>query len=452
MLFERENNAISALSLSALILLIINPHTLLDIGFQLSFAATWSLLYVSPIMDEIISGISFRGLILSKAISKMLSISLSPMLATMPIIAYHFNQVIVGGILANIIVLPLVEFIVVLGVIVVSIGFVFAPLAIVLGKTESLMLSFVNLVSRTVGSIPGACFSIGPVPIIAVIIYYFVLIYYLEKAKEHKRPSFMPLLAFAFLFTAYLWCGILSPVRLEVDFIDVGQGDSILVRTPENKTILIDGGGKGKKQGERDKIGTRLLLPYLRRKGINHLDLAVITHRHADHMNGLLEAVKEIQTDKILGREIVCSVLAKNRQTILLDNGITAKIMLADMEDDNNSVVIRLSYKKVSFLFTGDLGKEGEQEISREEGDALNSTVLKVGHHGSTTSSSPGFLDNVSPKIAVISVGRRNVYHLPNIGVLGSFAERGIKVLRTDELGTISMQTDGEKLNISTEN
>lgn len=242
---------------------------------------------------------------------------------------------------------------------------------------------------------------------------------------------------------------------LSVHIIDVGQGDSIFISC-EGKNMLIDG-------GVPDKTST--VENYLKNQNAAYLDYVVGTHPHEDHIGGLVDVVKNFDTDKIILSDaetntqiyenLLNTIASKNKKITQAVPGssyslggakFTILAPLRTYEDLNDSsVVIRLIYKKRSFLFTGDASKESEADMLHK-GENLSADVLKVGHHGSSTASTPAFLKAVNPKYAVISVGTGNNYGLPNSSVINRLKDMGIVTMRTDINGTIVFYSDGDKI------
>jgi competence protein ComEC len=455
LLFERDKEVYTALALSALVLLIYQPNLLFNIGFQLSFAATWGLVYLVPV--------------LAKSLGRTLAISLAPLLATSPIIYYHFSQLSPGAIIANLLVLPWVEFLVILGLTAMLLGFICLPLAQLLGATIWLMLTVLNTIAKIISNLPGAFFYLPAPSGLLVAGYYLGLIAVVEQVRAagrlvitKKRLTF----ALICLLTIVVWQRAISTPtcsagRLKVTFLDVGQGDCTLIESPGGRKILIDGGGR---EGE-DIIGQRVVVPFLRRQGINSLDLVILTHPHADHLGGLVSVLKEIKAEQVVeGVPEVDSVayrrfieliernrikhhLARVGEVIELDQGVRAEVLNPDnelLDDANaNSVVLRLRYGQAAFLLAGDLDLAGEKRLQNQ---SLHAAVLKVGHHGSATSTSDDFLDQVRPSWAVISVGKYNKFHHPHPSTLKRLQAKGVKVLRTDLNGAVTVQTDGRSL------
>jgi len=242
---------------------------------------------------------------------------------------------------------------------------------------------------------------------------------------------------------------------LKVHFIDVGQADSILVQMPENKTMLIDAGNNN----DGDDV-----VSYIKSLGINKLDILVGTHPHEDHIGGLDTVIKSLDVGKVYMpkvshntktfEDVLLAIKSKGLKVstaqagVILDAGPSVKAeMLAPngtgYESLNNySAVIKITFGNTSFLFTGDAETESEIEML-EKGYNLKSTVLKVGHHGSTTSTSSEFLNAVAPLYAVISSGSGNDYGHPHQEILNRLAQADIKIYRTDESGTIIAISDG---------
>lgn len=242
---------------------------------------------------------------------------------------------------------------------------------------------------------------------------------------------------------------------LSVHIIDVGQGDSILVRC-EGKNMLIDG-------GVPDETST--VENYLENQKVARLDYVVGTHPHEDHIGGLVDVIKNYDVGTIIMSDaetttktfenLLNAIALKNKKITRAVPGnnytlggakFTILAPLRKYDDLNDmSVVIRLVYKKRSFLFTGDASKESEEDMLAK-GENLTADVLKVGHHGSSTASTEEFLKAVNPKYAAISVGAGNSYGLPNTSVVSRLKNMGITTLRTDINGTIVFYSDGNKI------
>jgi competence protein ComEC len=256
---------------------------------------------------------------------------------------------------------------------------------------------------------------------------------------------------------------------LRVNMIDVGQGDSVLIQTPQNKNILIDAGNAF---GKND-AGKKFVLPYLRKKGINQLDAVIITHPHLDHFGGLLSVLQEIPTKLILEpgfpqKNITYQKLmhwidlhkiehrvVRTGETLPIDERVSINVLMPPQEfltgyhsDANeNSVVIMVQYQKIIGFFQGDAGALAEKTIM-DNVPTMDITLLKVGHHGSRYSSTEAFLKKYTPDVAMISCGLGNRYKHPHLETLEKLKNMQIKTFRTDLVGNIELWSDGQEYRV----
>lgn len=281
------------------------------------------------------------------------------------------------------------------------------------------------------------------------------------------RKQFKLILLSVFLIITFVSCSSLqneaisynsnssSSGKLTVHYIDVGQADSILVQV-NGKNMLIDAGNKA----DGSKVAS-----YLQKQGVKKLDYVIATHPHEDHIGGMSDVIKKFPIEDfyapkkttttktfenmisaLKGKKI--KVASAGVQLNLGDN-VTCEMLAPNSESyeeiNNYSAVIKLTYGKSKFLFMGDAEKLSEDEILANNYD-ISADVLKVGHHGSSSSSSPNFLDKVSPKIVIISSGKNNDYGHPHKETLSEFKKRNYTIYRTDIDGTIVLTSDGEKI------
>lgn len=285
------------------------------------------------------------------------------------------------------------------------------------------------------------------------------------KKRRKKRRFLKPLLIICALFAALLLAPY-TPYRLpdeglSVRFFDVGQGDAALVKCG-NRTLLIDGGTPG---------GSFWLLARLYLSGVTRLDVAVATHPHDDHIGGLPLVLALLPADTVMMPDAanfendsynqLLTVLRLRKKTITHPNpgtnfnmnGARVEILAPQSPyyDDLNdtSICLRVDYGAHSFVFTGDAEAPSES-LMLSAGARLNATVLKVGHHGSNSSSTQAFLRAVSPRYALISVGRGNDYGHPTSAVLSRLESIGAQILRTDQSGSVTFTSDGVTLHFST--
>lgn len=252
---------------------------------------------------------------------------------------------------------------------------------------------------------------------------------------------------------------VVADGNLKVTFIDVGQADSILIEC-NNHNMLIDAGNN--EDGEK-------LASYLKKQNINHFDYVFATHPHEDHIGGMDDIIKQIKIDNFYMPDVITTTRTfEDVLDALEEKGIYYQVPDIDEEMNlsdaiikvlyvgNNvsnlnesSVVLKLEYGNISFLLTGDATSEVENKIIDKN---LKSEVLKVGHHGSNYSTSDDFLKKVSPKYAVISVGKNNVYKHPSNDVLNKLEKTSAKIYRTDEKGSIIFTSDGNNIEVTSEN
>ncbi len=262
---------------------------------------------------------------------------------------------------------------------------------------------------------------------------------------------------------------------MRVTFLDVGQGDSTVLESPDGHVVVIDGGGKpGTDESGGDDVGSRVVVPFLRSRGISTVDLMVATHPDDDHVQGLIAVAKRLNVKgalvcgypgnsppyqrllAVLKEKRIPTFAARRGETLDFGGGATAQILSptntpitsGHSQTNNVSVVLRVVYGKARFLFTGDAEQEAEADMVRAVPD-LSADVYKAGHHGSRWSSTDRFLDRVRPSVAIVSCGKRNTYGHPASDTMTRFNARRIRVFRTDEQGAIIVTTDGKTLHFA---
>ena len=267
------------------------------------------------------------------------------------------------------------------------------------------------------------------------------------------------------LICAVIWVEIWQKPCMRVIFFDVGQGDAILVLFPQGGNMLIDGG--------EPIQGKKVILPYLRKRGIGRIDTVVLTHAHSDHVGGLVEILKVLPvglvvesgfphtTDlymeflEIVHEKNIPYVKVSRGQELTGFSGVKVKFLNPPgtfLEGrgaviNNNSVVLKLCYGETKFLLCADIEREAEKELLRCD---LAAAVIKVPHHGSRTSSTLEFIEKVNPEVAIISVGRRNRFGHPYSTTIEKYGAVGSKVYRTDVDGAIIVSADGRSCKIRT--
>jgi competence protein ComEC len=432
LLLDREASILNSLALAAVTILIIRPSDLLDPGFQLSFAATAALV-LAPHPRNLVLG--------------ALSISLAAQLGVLPVALVHFNQLSTLGPLANLVVVPLAAAATVLGLLAVGLAFVSQGAADILFNAAWPVLIALRGTVALVASVPGALLHL-PAPAWPAVTAYVLglglaLVWWRGRATPRRCTRWAGVSAVLFLAVAVaigLWPILRLPDgRLRVSVLDVGQGDAILVETPDGQAMLVDAGPGGPK---RLDAGERVVAPVLWNRGIMALAAAVTTHDDRDHAGGM-EAIRRAFTiGETLGpgdrRQRGGATLA-----VLPVVGTAARV-----PRNGDALVLRVDYGHVSFLLASDIDAAAETRLA-SAGLPLAATVLKVAHHGSRRSSTEPFLERVRPALAVISVGARNSYGHPGAETLERLAAVGARVYRTDRDGAVLFETDGAMLSVT---
>ena len=484
----RQRNSFVALLLAAAVMVGIKPPVLKDVSFQLSFAAMAGLIFLSPLFASwAYRALGYEGKIGGcwRFIIESFSFSLGAILATLPLLAFYFHRISLVTLPATFFALPAVPGLVAAAAFSSALGLVSSALSQIPGWLCWLFGTYIIKVAEVFSSLPFAAIS-ARVGVVFIASYYSVLALAflllrnrrsIKRGALGRRPPLKALsrvargfsskyvILFLLLVALLLWSAVLAlpDGKLHVFFLDVGQGDAILIQTPGRHQILIDGGPNPK-----------VLLPQLGRRlpfWDRSLDLVVLTHPEEDHLVGLLEVLRRYRVGKVLEsgfpsdsfayqewvrlieQKRIERLIAKRGQQIRLGEVRVEVLHPAESllhgtssDSNNNSVVLRLSYGKISFLLVGDLMREGEEALLRQHSE-LCSMVLKVGHHGAAGSSSPEFLEAVSPQVAVISVGSNNPFGHPSPEVMARLQERvGQNLFLTSRDGTVEFITDGQKL------
>lgn len=474
--WNREKSLVSALALAAILILLANPLVLFDVAFQFSFLATWGLVYLYPALDERLkSWPAWRALIL---------LPLGAQLGVVPLIAFNYNQITILSLLSNVLLTGILGGIVLIGYLAFPLVFIFPLVAESLFLGAGVLVSLITDLVRFMSGVPGSVINVASPPVWGLILYYLLAVGWAEgwlhKLKAGVWPALktqpacrivLALLLITGGITGYAWTGHSD---LKVVFLDVGQGDCIFIETPSGKTALVDGGGTpdfGFNNRSNYQVGRQVVLPYLRRQGINHLDLVVNTHPDSDHLEGLGAVLQEIPVACLVFApakeppaayfELQQLALAKGTQVaevkrgslLNLDPQMQIQVLhpgprldQSSRHRNNNSLVLRLLYENNSLLLTGDVEAEGMRELV-QSGVELKSQVFKVPHHGSRHSQDTNFLSEVNPQVAIISVGKNNFGH-PAAEVVQDFQQRQVPVFRTDQHGAITLECDGRRIKV----
>ncbi len=468
-LLQRQTDALNTLGVAAVIILLIRPVALFDVGFQLSFAAVGALVTLAPLMNGIIPEAWQRRPAI-RWVANMIVVSTAATLGTAPVLLYHFGRLPFAGLLLNLPAIPATA-IALFGGLFTVISSRLPLVADAFAAIAELGSSVLLMTSETGSQHLGWAIVDGFVREVWLVVGMVLGLIALAMWKHPRTRWGLVSIALACL-VASLWIGVArgdATPRLDVVFLDVGQGDATLIALPNGRHVLVD-------TGIRDPYtdqGMRTVLPHLRRYGIRRLEAVVLTHPDADHFGGVFSVMEEIDVGQFVynghqrenefwlaALHVADSLgvpvqIVQAGDTLGLDANVRIRVLHpADSpepwEDGNDgSVVMRLEYGITSFLLTGDVEAFGESEMVGRYGDLLASTVVKVGHHGSRTSSTAAFVDassDTSTTYAVVSVARRNRYDLPNEEPLARWEATGAEVLQTAHEGAIWLRSDGERI------
>ena len=440
---DAEAEGARLLTLTALAMLINQPLLLFDISFQLSFTATAGLMYLSEDLRTAMER-------LPKFFTEPASMTVAAQLASLPVIVWYFNQISLSSVLANVFVMPLLEVVIVGGLL----GGIIAGVLPIGGKIffagEALIFGAGAELNRVFANLPLSSIQVPTLGLLAGFFYYVALIL--------RRWLFLLPIVLMLALSVFKFGG-----ELEVSFVDVGQGDCVVAITPHGRCLIFDTGGVREHMFD---VGGRVVVPYLKHENIREVDKIFLTHVHEDHTGGVGSVIKKFPVGEVItageskseytaafgiAEEYLPPLRAGHAGEVFNVDGVQVEILFAPNVGSGNEVsnVYRLRYGGVTFLITGDLIKENEAQILRE-GIDVSSTVLKVGHHGSATSSSEEFLRAVNPKCAVICVGYGNNFGHPRAEVLERLESLPTKIYRTDRDGLIKFKTNGKSLSVKT--
>ncbi len=496
-LIDRDADLFNLLAFAALVLLLLNPLQIWDVGFQLSFVAVASIVYFVPRMErplrrlwEDAAGASSEseGSVLKKLRNAAVKwvvlsylVTFAAQIGTGPLIAYHFFRAYPLGIIVGPFAVGLVSLIVAVGMASVCVGFIWLPFAKLFGLLNDTIISLFLTLIGMFGQVWGIV-KLTP-PTFGLFVLYLAFCLGITHWRAVYRQWKVASLIGLSVVMVWVWDAAIQEKGrlLEVITLDVGQGDAAIVRFPDNRTILIDGGiqrsyyNKQKRKRVEYDVGERIIEPYLDSHGIRELDMVLLTHPDLDHGGGLAYILQNFKVEQVIGisdmpldsqthRRLHAIVKARNipysfpyAGEIELTSTATLNLLhpidanstnLLDRDRNDDSLVMKITYGEVDILFTGDIGKNAEFRLIASGRD-LRSEILKVPHHGSRTSSSAPFLDAVQPRYAIFSLGQGNRYQFPHADVVERYRARGCPMLRTDVVGAITVRTDGTRCWIS---
>ena len=446
---SRPKNGVYSICWALALILNFIPSSLKDPSFQLSFAAIVGLMGLTVLFPT-------RSMKFFFVLSP-----LAAMVMTAPIIAYHFHRLSLISLISNMVVVPYVSFILLpASFIITGAYFIWEPLAGFFMIPFYYLANLFMWAAHVFGSFSWSSVYVSLPNFFQIFLYYgflfFIFYFVCQKAYQKAFLNFLIMLLMLNVYGFGKDFMRRHDPHLRISFLDVGQGDSSVIEFPRGKTMLIDAGGIW---GAFDP-GEKMVAPFLWKQGIRHIDYLVLSHSDFDHIEGFKFILEHFWVGEIWlsqweshtqmfyeilsvaeQKQIPCYLLSQNTKSLII-NGAEIRFLnpttpFERVSSNNRALVLKITHQTVSVLFTGDIEKSIEEKLLEQD---LKSTVLKVPHHGSKTSSSYAFLKAVSPTLAVMSLGYRNRYHFPHAQVLKRYERLHIPLWRTDQQGTLCIK------------
>jgi len=485
----RDHDLINTLAVAALAIVAVHPPTLFSISFQLSFTAVFFIVYgFARFLPSGFQGEGVWRVLLARG-GTLLMVSVFATLGTLPIVMHAFNQISLVGVIVNVVAVPLVGFFVVPAGLMSMLAALVFPAIGMLGFTVCAhVLAFAMQIIGFFSGISLAAVKTVTPGMLEIGCYYVILwgLFTLLPVKRTlpgksgtRRWVQTAVLAAAVILAGdilYWTHARFLSKDLRVTILDVGQGSAALLELPGGYNLLADGGGFS--DNTTFDVGERIVAPYLWQRKIRTIDSIVLSHPNSDHLNGLTYIAEHFNVENawtngepsrskgygIFSETLERKKISRPRYDALerkrCINGVCLEILYPEKgflkkreiepwrNTNNNSLVLKVSYGQHALLFPGDLQAEGEAAIGRLAGGALASTVLIAPHHGSKSSNTSGFINQVDPEIVVISAGWRNRFKFPHPAVLERYERSGSRVFRTDLDGAVRLISDGKTLRV----
>jgi competence protein ComEC len=479
MVREEEADPYTALAAATLVILLWRPYELLGPGLLLSLAATWGIIYLNPTLEATVSVLPpWR---------RYLTVTVAAQTGVAWLIAYYFQLFSPGALLANLLVLPAIGAVTILGMLLIPLAGLWPAMAGALTLACGGLLDGLGSLLAALSEVRGLALTVPRPGPWSAALYFGGLILAREAWCQRARipwKRLWPVPVTALLLALLAACLPLGTPRLEVVFLDVGQGDAIYLRTPGGRHVLIDAGGPPPGRQSNYDPGAKTVVPFLQRRGVRHLDLVISTHPHGDHIEGLFSVLEKIPASLVLlppqscfgaSYEAFTAFLdsrhlpyreVRRSHRILLDPEVELVVLnppapgdglnlTKEWTENDYSLVVKCTYKETGFLLTGDIQAAAMQDLRQADAlgalpSSLKSTVFKVPHHGSANGLAEDFLAAVDPQVVVISVGEGNDFGHPSPQVLAFWRARSVPLYRTDEHGAVTFISDGCRLAVRT--
>jgi competence protein ComEC len=464
-LFSKVRNSINLTAGAAIILLIIDPHQLFDVGFQLSFSAVFTILLLMPEAQRLIP-IRYRfGK--TGALATLVLISVVVQGGLFPVLTYYFGEFSIAGPVANAFVIPLMTVAVPAGLFYSVLPQIFFPFTTYAVFPVEWSLGWVEGVAEYIGSSDWSYFSFTNDSGLLFLLW-LILILFLASSRipEMKWKLLICVLFVLNLFMLEQTFKKSGDPVLRITFLDVGQGDAIHIQTPSQKHILVDAG----RWSPGYDSGSGVINPYLKHVGIEEIDAVILSHPHADHIGGIVPIIENFKVQNIyqssyaydsqlyqnyLGKTDELNLPIKNiyaGDQIELEENVRIYVLGPMMRSsnpsnpNNSSVAIKIVYGDQSILLTGDAESQQESKMANIYGGFLRSNLYKMGHHGSRTSSTETLLEVVEPKISVATLAFRNRFRHPNRDAVSRVSKFTQENYFTSLQGAVVFESDGKSI------
>ncbi len=457
---KREYDPLTSLAASALVLVILNPYCASDRAFLLSFAATLGIIVLAPVLNSGINSFARkRGRICKRFLAYMgplASTSVAASVFTAPILSASFGYISLIAPASNILLSFIITFSFIIGIISAVFGFIFMPVAKVGAFAVTGLYEIVNYGVRALSRVPFAEIYTGSsISIILICFLCFTAVFAIAFGKSKVRPGIAAAVILIAVGASFAASAFIKPKEpgdgIRFDVLDVGQGQCVVAET-QDMCVVIDCGGNS----NAGSVATE----HIRKRGIDEIDALILTHAHSDHANGagylmksiptkavyapaadmddaLLSSISETATD--MGTET--NFIEENTDLLFSDANIKLFTLPRENTHNENGLVVLISDGDFDLIVTGDIPHSAEKVIADRE-ELPDCEAYIVGHHGSSTSSSQAFLNEILPEVSIISVGAGNIYNHPTDEVLKRLTNIGSDIYRTDKQGSITLYSE----------